>query len=327
VTTRSTAFLVLAGACALTGCADLFLSSEERAARAAGLASISRIGVLGASLSAGFGTGRSLADIIDAAVRARHVTVDAADPRAFSNPRAAAETALARLEKKKPTVVVALDFLFWFAYGPKGSRERSADVQAALQMLERLGCPIFVGDLPDMAGASPKMLPAASIPTPEELSRLNREIETWARAHEGVRVLPLGRWVSSLRQAEPIAFPGGPAVLRKEEVLQDDDLHPTEKGQMDLAVLCLAAVKEAFAGLRLDDFILDPAKLGREVRSLPCALSIEVVDESGALQREGELRFDFDLFGLAGKSTRELMAMMAYRRLLEPQPLSRHNPF
>ena len=97
------------------GCAELFLTQEERALRAKAFETVSRVGVLGANMSAGFGTGRTLADILHTAIRAPNEVFDTADPFFFRDPLAAGRKATADLQERKATLVVGLDYLFWFA--------------------------------------------------------------------------------------------------------------------------------------------------------------------------------------------------------------------
>ena len=169
--------ILLPAALLLSGCAELFLSAEERARRREALAMVERVGVLGASLSAGFGTGRTLADILDAAIRPRHEVIDASDPFFFRDPAAAGQRSAALLGERMATCVVALDYLFWFVHGKKTGERRKADLEEGLCRIEALGCPVFLGDLPDMRGAAADMLPRESIPPPEELAALNARIE------------------------------------------------------------------------------------------------------------------------------------------------------
>ncbi|MBI4601877.1 MAG: hypothetical protein HY721_07935, partial [Planctomycetes bacterium] len=113
-----------------------------------------------------------------------------------------------------------------------------------------------------------------------------------------------------MREGKPVALGGAPRVLERAEVLQPDGLHPTEGGQVLLAVLCLEAVRASRPGFLEGDFVLEPGKLTRKLTGLPAAFSVEVVDEDGNRVREGELRLDCDLLWLLKRSLLEQMALM-----------------
>src|SRR5438093_9364837 len=79
---------------------------------------LERVVVLGASMAAGFGAERTFGEAFEASLRGPHEPVlDLGNELFFSSPNSIGahevETALAA----EPTLVVALDFLFWFGYG------------------------------------------------------------------------------------------------------------------------------------------------------------------------------------------------------------------
>ncbi len=311
---------------AVPGCADLFLSKEERAARRMALETVSRVGVLGASMSAGFGTGRTLADILDAAIRADHELVDTADPHYFRKALELARKSTAELQAQDCTLVVGLDYVFWFAYGKKTLAERRGDLAEGLRLLDDLDGPIFLGDLPDMQGASEEMIPGEAIPPAGELAELNRMIAAWAQGRAHVRILPLSAWVAALKAGKPIELGSARIALEALQVLQGDGLHPTERGQILLAVLCIEALKASMPGFLDEDFVLEPERLNRKLTGRPTAISIEVVDEDQNRLREGTLRLSCDLFWLMDQSLLDQMTLMRYRNLLKPHALSEQNP-
>jgi 5-hydroxyisourate hydrolase-like protein (transthyretin family) len=308
---RYRAPILLPAVLLLAGCADLFLSSEERTRRREALAMVERVGVLGASLSAGFGTGRTLADILDAAIRARHEVIDASDPFFFRDPVAAGQRSAALLVERQATCVIALDYLFWFAHGKKTGDRRMADIEEGLRRVEDLGCPVFLGDLPDMRGAAADMLPPESIPGPEELAALNARIEEWAQGRERVHILPLAAWARAADRAS---------------LLQPDGLHPSAQGQIRLAVRCLEILKGSRPGFRGQDFLLAPERLSRKITDLPAAVVVEVVDDAGERVQQGYVRFDIDSLAALSLPTSRQLALAGYRHLLEPQPLAGRNP-
>ena len=87
-----------------------------------------RVVVIGASASAGFilsepfgGTNTDrcrLNRYLDAAINIPHAPVEnLASPLLFMNPEAFAPVQIAAAKHEQPTLVVGLDFLFWFCYG------------------------------------------------------------------------------------------------------------------------------------------------------------------------------------------------------------------
>ena len=102
-----------------------------------------RMAVLGASVSAGFGleieTGAptSLADVLDAAATAEHDPVlNGADLLFFVIPEEVAAKSVAKALEARATLVVAVDFLFWFGYGEVANEEeRSKRLAAGLAFL------------------------------------------------------------------------------------------------------------------------------------------------------------------------------------------------
>ena len=138
----------------------------DRAHRGAGL---------GASVSAGLAA-PPVAASIKAGLPADAAVLDVAsvlffqDP--FANGRAQVDAALAH----RPTVVVALDFLFWFAYADASPAERRARLDAGLALLAPLPGTLLVGDLPDMRNANPRVLGPAAVPSPDELAALEARL-------------------------------------------------------------------------------------------------------------------------------------------------------
>ena len=108
-----------------------------------------------------------------------------ADVAMFMNPEERGERQVLRTLGSQPDLVVAVDFLFWFGYGfapgARGGHDERLELQArGLELLDRLLCPIILGDYPDMSGADARILSPRMIPEPETLAELNRRLRAWA---------------------------------------------------------------------------------------------------------------------------------------------------
>ncbi|MGI9432337.1 MAG: hypothetical protein ACR2PQ_08995, partial [Myxococcota bacterium] len=226
-----------------------------------------RVGVLGASASAGAGTALPLAAYLSATLPPESQVFDHTDPDLARSPRARGENAIHALERDEPTLVVAVDFVFWFAHSVRLSRARRDAVAQALGLLDRFECPLVVGDLPSLATNE---IPAETRPGPTELAALNAEIRAWAAERENVEVLSLS----------------GAQTLQA-DWLQSDGLHPNSAGLEELSRRTLVA-----AGLGELGWRFDPARLEDEEHG-DAGLRINVVNERGERIRDGELRFSF----------------------------------
>lgn len=178
---------------------------------AAGPGPFARVAVLGASVSAGFAA-PPIATTLDAGLPAEADVLDTASVMFFRDPdgngAAAVEAALAH----RPTLVIALDFLFWFAYADAPAEVRAARLERGLALLERLPGTLVVGDLPDMRGANPHLLPPTAVPSPEELAVLDRRIAAWAAARPHTVVAPLAAWTRPLVTGEEVELAPGERV-------------------------------------------------------------------------------------------------------------------
>jgi hypothetical protein len=204
-------------------------------------ATLSRVAVVGASVSAGFGwarqeaRGRTLADLLDKALPAEHTPVRSfASVWFFQDPLAVGQRQVGQVLTYAPTLTVAMDFLFWFAHG-KGLDEaqRLTRLEQGLALLDRLPGPLLLGELPAMSTAEGKALEPGMLPSPETLAKLNQRISEWARQRGDVVLLPLGAWLGR--------SPAGS--------LQVDGLHPTREGASWLTGRMLDALREACPAL------------------------------------------------------------------------------
>jgi hypothetical protein len=210
----------------------------------------SRIVMIGASASAGFNESEPfggpttsrlrLNRYLDAALVASHEPVrNLASAMFFMQPEQQGQSQSERALQSNPSLVVALDFLFWYCYGDGATdKERLARFDQGLKLLERFRCPLIVGDLPDASAAVERMLTADEIPSPAALTAANRRLKEWAAARKQTVVLPLSAFMRNAMSNKSVTVHGHTLAEGKTRVLlQDDKLHPSAAG---CAVLALA---------------------------------------------------------------------------------------
>lgn len=215
-------------------------SSEEAGGEAMALALLDRVSIIGASQSAGFGEGEPLHQVLRAALHDDVQIFDASSSAHFVEPRTVGETQVLAAKLRRPTLVIATDFLFWYAHGDKPFEQRLTDLHEGMQLLASLEVPLMVGDLPDVSAASTRMIGRSQIPSAEERARLNAEIRGWAAENSEISVLPLAAWMATLGEGGTIEVRGRALDPEAGELLQWDGLHPTPRGQAVLVLLVLS---------------------------------------------------------------------------------------
>lgn len=230
------------------------------------------IAIIGASASAGFGAfvegpGGDGPGIID--VRLRDLLEAVAEPcpvtfsdwstaMFFRDPIDVGREAVDRAIAVEPAAVLAIDYLFWFAYGSHDAEgrpireesQREALFELGLANLDRVPAPILVGDLPNAKGASTRILSERQIPAPETLAKLNARLEAFVAERPRIRVLRLSeemRRAKELDAARPPPAVGGdgtPAPPIRRSRLQRDRMHPTFDGLVEIARASLLAMRD-----------------------------------------------------------------------------------
>lgn len=186
-----------------------------------------RISVIGASVSAGFGAPR-IAETLQIALPASTVN-DHAELAMFQDVMTIGKAQIDATIKAKPTFVLAIDFLFWFAYIDSNKAGREMSLELGLAELDRLDAPLAVGDLPDMRSANPRMLPRRLVPSSTELEALNARIKQWATCRKRTVLLSLSQWSAPLQNGESIELVAGEVVPAK-DLLFFDGLHLNQLG-------------------------------------------------------------------------------------------------
>lgn len=207
---------------------------------------LERVVVIGSSLSGGFGLDVTFDEVLTTMLAPEHELAGAKSNVLFylaplDEGRAQIEYALER----DPTLLVAVDFLFWFGYGAAtldgrmliADSQRLDMLETGLALLGRFDCPIVVGDFPDMSDAvATNMLHPRQVPSPAALERLNGRLAAWAEERGDVYVVPISTIIRDMRAGRPFELGGNrwPADSAH-RVLQDDQLHPTIEGMAGVA--------------------------------------------------------------------------------------------
>lgn len=238
---------------------------------------VDRISVLGASLSEGFGLEPEigapiwLGTLIDVAVRPEHkATQRRSNLLFFIDPRGAATQAVKDALADEPTLVVGLDFLFWFAYGTVDAPEKRAEnFEFGLKQLEAFQCPVLVGDLPDMSSAldgDPQMLLPKQVPPREVLDALNKRLREWAKPRANVVVFGLNELNTRLRENREYHVRGNiyfPSELP--DLFQSDKLHPTVGGTIAVWLTAADALVTARKDVLSSWFVWDRVELYKKL--------------------------------------------------------------
>jgi hypothetical protein len=245
---------------------------------------LKRVALVGASATDGFGAevriteqdghkqyvSVDLADVLDAAIVSDHrQVVGYGSAFFFTSPMRIGPRLLEQALLTDPTLLVAVDFLFWFAYGvngPDGEPLASDDARMALleeglKLLDAVPCPLVLGDLSDMSPAIGIMLSTAQVPSTETLAVLNDRIRAWADQHTDVVVLPVSDLIGRIQQDEAIQigphhWPAGNAS----DLVQYDHLHPTAQGLIATVQLVSDSIINA-GWANADDFDLNSQDL------------------------------------------------------------------
>ena len=235
-----------------------------------------RIVLVGASASAGFTESEPfggpnsrqyrLSRYIDAAVAAPHEPVqNFANSMFFLQPEAEGRRQIGQAARSKPTLVVGLDFLFWFCYGDGSSdEERLKRFEQGLKLLAGIPCSLIVGDIPDASAAVDSALSPEQVPSPKAIVAANRRLKEWAASHRGVVVLPLSKFMHTVTANQALTIHGHTfAAGKTRSLLQPDKLHPSALGCAVLTVSLLDAFAASQPAVSATDVRWDPQEVLR----------------------------------------------------------------
>ncbi|MDF1839169.1 MAG: hypothetical protein P1V35_14975 [Planctomycetota bacterium] len=220
---------------------------------------LSKVAFIGASVSAGFGNaselkvGRNvpLGTYFEAMLPAEagaHTIHNFGSAQFFTSPLKLGKRQVENALAEEPSMVVGVDFLFWYAFGyPRpGNSRRMEGLRLGLAQLEDLTCPLIVGDLPNvdhaLNGQSPlraghPILQRGQLPDETERLQMNRLIHAWAAERENVRVFPLAELMRRMISGEEMKLQGNAwKVENLDQILQKDLLHPRSRGMVWVAL-------------------------------------------------------------------------------------------
>jgi hypothetical protein len=233
-----------------------------------------RIVLVGASVSAGFTESEMLGGpntaqyrlnrYVDAAVSAPHEpSRNLASTLFFIKPDLEGQRQITLALESKPTLVLGLDFLFWFCYGAGNTdAERLQQFERGLKLLEAVECPLILGDIPDASGASQDMLTPDLIPSAKAMAAANQRLREWAASRKQVVIVPLSKFMRSAMANQSISIHGRAfAEGKSRALLQDDRLHPTPTGCAVLALTMLDAFLSRQPALSSAEVRWDPAEV------------------------------------------------------------------
>lgn len=219
-----------------------------------------RVAVIGASVSAGvglqyeIGAHVSLVPVLESVMAA-----DAIGPQAvplldmgnyfmFRSPIGLGTNMIDATLAYDASLVIAVDFLFWFTHGDLAPEERQALLEVGLTLLDRLPSPILLGDLPDISYAlsgynaiyGGPIIKAFKIPDAAERQVLNARIRQWVEARTRVSLAPFEDFAAKTIAGESPHLPrGGAAMGSADTLIQSDHLHPTLRGSIALLLTAM----------------------------------------------------------------------------------------
>lgn len=216
---------------------------------------LERMAMIGASVTAGYisspipgNTNTQLCRLdhyLDAAVNAPHDPVrNFSGVLFFLQAEDSGRSQIDATLQMKPTLIVGLDFLFWYCYGDHLTEpQRLEKFNRGLQVLEPIPCPLVLGDIPDASAAIGGMLSPGEMPARATLAEANRRLRAWAGKHPRVSVVKLANFMQTIRTNGDIVVHGFPISKGgTPRLLQPDHLHLLPSGCAALALAALDAL-------------------------------------------------------------------------------------
>ena len=242
-----------------------------------------RVVVIGASASAGFtmtepfgGTNTmklALDRYLDAALKVPHEGVqNFGTALFFMRPELMGLRQIDLARDAKPSLVVAVDFMFWFCYGDvKTDADRKARFEKGLDLLDKFHCPLLVGDIPDASAAvQTGMLSQQQVPSTEARAAANRRLKEWAAARTNVTVIPLAKFTRDAMENKAVSFRGiALAAGRTRGLLQNDNLHPNQSGCAMLALMIFDTFISDHSDLSSNSVLWNPRSVLQRALSIP----------------------------------------------------------
>ncbi|MAI66895.1 MAG: hypothetical protein CMJ26_03340 [Phycisphaerae bacterium] len=222
---------------------------------------LKRVVVTGASVTSGFGLTTppikgdlgaypiNMQHIMEGVITSEHEEVAFfGDLLFFKNSRKNAIAYIKQIKAHKPSLIVGIDFLFWFGHGTPPEAEnisayRMDTLNFAIGLLDELNVPMVIGNLPNVRDAVGRMLSTSQVPTEKTLQKLNARIHAWGDAHDNVTIIDVnGLWEKVMHDEEIVlhnhTWPAGSQAM----FLQQDMLHTTFEGTVAASMLVSEAL-------------------------------------------------------------------------------------
>lgn len=248
---------------------------------------LSRVAFIGASVSAGFGNakelqvGRSvkLGGFFEQMLREEDGSFEVYDlgsSQFFLDPLGAGKQQIEKARGKKPTLIIGIDYLFWYAFGyPRvGNPRRTEGLRMGLERLDGIDCQLIVGDLPNvdhaLTGSSPMrgghpILRKGQLPSEQERLAMNKLIHEWASKKTNVKVFPLDKLMKQMVHGDKMELQGNAWKVEKlDHILQSDLLHPKVRGSVWVAMHVAQATVQ-LPGVENADFNWDETKIRERI--------------------------------------------------------------
>lgn len=215
---------------------DVVREAKIAARRRLGLhrPSYEHLGVAGSSVSAGF-LGTGVAGLLEEAAPSATVH-DVSATLYFRKSIDERRALLDELIAAKPTLTMALDFLFWWTHGTQAH-----NLDEGMAQLDTIPGLLVVGTVPRMTSAKRWIM--SRVRSREVIAEINTRIATWAATRPRVIVVPLATWYGQRDEADgPIP---GDAEVVADELFAPDGLHLTALGTRFVVRRSLAAVAQS----------------------------------------------------------------------------------
>lgn len=166
----------------------------------------------------------------------------------------------------KPSVIIAVDQLFWQLYGNFASTEQRLNTfKLALAKLDSITCPLVIGNIPDASQAINKMLARSQVPKLNTIRKANKILETWAKKRKQTAIIDLASFMNDCVsnkeiKLKNITYPEGTT----KDLLQSDMLHPTASGAKALSYAIIEAL-QTICDLKDKDLKLPESKIAVDV--------------------------------------------------------------
>ena len=158
-----------------------------------------------------------------------------------------------KAREAKPTVVFAIDYLFWYLSADPVQRGRGFRELSRLEFFEKglahlatLDCPVVVGNIPDAASSVGKVLSKKQYPGVETIGKANARLVEWLKDQPNVVMMDLNKFhqLATKNQEMEVAGQTIPEGQTRGLYLQWDQLHPTPTGATTIAKLALETLKK-----------------------------------------------------------------------------------